>query len=128
MNATVHVAVSSPRVEVKLHQPIIGVRKSTPTVLARVNGAKIAVSYGGTQVRVRMGGPPGPKGDSASTYTFTQGAPSALWTIAHGLGRFPSVSTVDSAGNSFFGKVQYIDANSLSVSMSYPVSGKAYLN
>lgn len=74
-------------------------------------------------------GPPGPPGiSSGSTFTFTQVAPSAFWTITHNLNRYPSVEVVDSSGRMVEGDEQYIDGNSLTVSFSAPFAGVAYLN
>lgn len=69
-------------------------------------------------------------GSSASdlSYHYTQSVPSANWTIAHGLGKNPSVSVVDSGGNMVFGDISYIDSNNLTVSFSVPFAGVAYLN
>lgn len=61
-------------------------------------------------------------------YNYTQGVASATWTIAHSLGKFPSVTIVDSAGSEVEGSVHHADANNLTVSFSAPFSGTAYLN
>ena len=66
--------------------------------------------------------------DIVSTYTFTQSSPAASWLIAHGLGRYPDVTVVDSTGACVEGDLDYIDGNSLSVSFSAAFSGEAYLN
>ena len=61
-------------------------------------------------------------------FIFTQGAPATTWTITHNLGKFPSVSVVDSADTQVYGDVEYIDDNSLRVTFSAAFGGKAYLN
>lgn len=61
-------------------------------------------------------------------YEFEQAVASAEWLITHSLGKFPSVSVVDSAGSLVMGEVQYISVNELVVRFSAPFSGKAYLN
>ncbi len=75
-------------------------------------------------------GPPGIQGDggSGSSYVFDQMNASAAWTIAHNLGRFPSVTVVDSAGSTIEGDVQYTDANTVVVQFSATFAGLAYLN
>jgi hypothetical protein len=45
--------------------------------------------------------------NTVTTYIFTQSVPATTWTIDHNLGRFPSVTIVDSAGTQVFGDVQY---------------------
>ena len=61
--------------------------------------------------------------------TFVYSAPTASsnWTIAHNLGRYPSVTIVDSAGTQFFGTVTYVDINTVTVHFNYATGGKAYL-
>jgi len=75
-------------------------------------------------------GPPGPPGESAlaETYTFTQLSPSDSWVIAHNLGRYPSVSVVDSGDSTVIPNVTYYDADHIIVAFGSPTSGKAYLN
>lgn len=69
---------------------------------------------------------------SDKTFVFTQGVPSATWTIQHNLGKFPSVSVVDTAntanGQVYYGDVKYTDSNNLTVTFASAFSGKAYLN
>lgn len=61
-------------------------------------------------------------------YIFTQGTPSSSWTITHMLGKYPSVTIIDSADRVVIGEIQYIDSNTLIVSFAAGFSGKAYLN
>tara|TARA_B110000285_G_scaffold156620_1_gene174770 strand:- start:1386 stop:2315 length:930 start_codon:yes stop_codon:yes gene_type:complete len=63
-----------------------------------------------------------------TNYTHSQGLPSATWTIIHGLGKYPSVTAVDSAGSVVVGGVDYIDANNLTISFNASFSGLAYIN
>jgi len=62
------------------------------------------------------------------TYVYTQGSPSATWDIVHNLGKFPSVSVVDSGGSVVIPSVEYIDVNTVRVTFGSPTSGKAYVN
>ena len=71
-------------------------------------------------------GPPGSGGDLS--YIHTQNTGAAQWTIVHALGKYPSVMAVDTGGTVLLPDVTYLDANSLRVNFSAPVSGKAYLN
>lgn len=64
----------------------------------------------------------------SQSFEFDQATPSASWSIAHNLGKFPTVAVVDSAGNFGIGSVQYADANHLTVSFGAPFTGTAYLN
>lgn len=64
----------------------------------------------------------------ATTYVHTQIAASAVWSIAHGLGTYPSVTVIDSGESVVIGDVQYIDNNNLIITFSAAFGGKAYLN
>lgn len=61
-------------------------------------------------------------------YTHTQTVASATWTITHNLGKFPSVTVIDSADSVVIGDVVFTSVNELVVSFSGIFSGKAYLN
>jgi hypothetical protein len=75
-------------------------------------------------------GPAGPQGipGPVVTYVHTQSILSALWNIAHNLGRFPSVTVVDSGGSEVIADLAYVNANQVTVAFGNPTSGKAYLN
>lgn len=62
------------------------------------------------------------------SYTHIQGEASDVWMIEHNMGRYPSVTVVDSAGSAVFGDVTYTNENQLTVTFSVAFSGKAYLN
>lgn len=61
-------------------------------------------------------------------HMHTQTLASATWTVAHNLGKNPSVSIVDSAEEEVIGEVQHVDVNNLIIRFSAAFSGKAYLN
>lgn len=69
-----------------------------------------------------------PFGTEGYEYTFTQSAAASTWTINHNLDRFPSVTTVDSAGSIINGAITYTDSNTITVVFTSATSGKAYLN
>jgi hypothetical protein len=85
-----------------------------------------------------MPGPPGPQGPAGPpgvsptgadlNKTHVQAAAAAIWVVAHGLGKRPSVTVVDSAGDPVEGTVAYVDANNLTISFSAAFGGEAYLN
>jgi hypothetical protein len=72
-------------------------------------------------------GPPGLPGDQ-TTYTFTQSMAVTLWDIAHNLGRYPSVTVIDTGGTEIIPDIHYVDSNRLKLNFAYATSGKAYLN
>lgn len=61
-------------------------------------------------------------------YVHTQAGASAEWIVAHNLGKFPSVTVIDSAGSQVIGDVTYTDINNLTIKFLGAFSGKAYLN
>src|SRR5580765_682775 len=74
-------------------------------------------------------GPPGPVGPADDqTYIFTQVALLDQWVITHNLGRYPSVTVIDTGGTEILPDVHYIDDKEIHLSFFNPTSGKAYLN
>ena len=61
-------------------------------------------------------------------FTYNQVTASGSWAITHNLGKNPSVSIVDSGGNTVVGDVVYINTNQLTINFTAQFSGKAYLN
>lgn len=80
----------------------------------------------GTLKAVGEGG--GGTGDGDKSFTFTQSVAAETWSITHNLGKYPSVTVVDSGGNVVIGDVEYTSVNALTCTFSAPFSGKAYLN
>lgn len=72
-------------------------------------------------------GPPGPAGGDLA-YVHTQTIAASAWPITHNLGKYPSVSVVDTGDSVIIPDVQYIDLNQVSVLFGSATSGKAYLN
>ncbi len=62
------------------------------------------------------------------TFVFTQSTPSAVWTINHGLNKFPSVTSVNNNNIQAYGAIEYIDKDNLTITFSGGFSGKAYMN
>ena len=63
-----------------------------------------------------------------SHYTPNPHSVSDSWSVTHNLGKKPSVTVVDSADTVLYGAVSYTDDNSLTITLSAPTSGKAYMN
>ena len=62
------------------------------------------------------------------SYVHTQASASTDWTVAHSLGKFPSVTIVDSAGTEVIGNVTHVDNNNLTINFTSSFSGKAHIN
>lgn len=65
---------------------------------------------------------------SSDSFDFTQGIPSATWTINHDLDKFPSVTVVNESKEVMIGNIQYVNNNTVIITFSAPFSGYAYLN
>lgn len=62
-------------------------------------------------------GPQGPAGTGAVSYRHVQSTPASVWTITHNLGYRPGgIFVEDTAHNQVNGRVQHVDANSLTIS------------
>lgn len=61
-------------------------------------------------------------------FTFVQSSAAATWSITHNLGKFPSVSIVDSGNTVVYGDIVYTSENALTITFSAAFGGKAYLN
>ena len=87
------------------------------------------VHYSITRVGSGPEGPQGPPGPGADlSYVHTQTPLATTWTVAHNLGKYPSVSVVDSGGNELLPDVTHLDVNTLTVTFGSPNSGKVYVN
>ena len=79
-------------------------------------------------------GIPGPQGEQGPPgladlhYDHDQMSASAYWVIDHNLGKYPSVSVIDSAGACCEGFVEYITSNRVTITFSAAFAGHAYLN
>ena len=63
----------------------------------------------------------------SKNYTHTQTLASTTWNIAHNMNKKPSVTIVDSADNTVYGDITYIDLNNVTINFTAAFSGKAYL-
>lgn len=70
----------------------------------------------------------GPSGSGDLHYEHDQLSPQSVWTISHNLGKYPSISVVDSGGNVVIGEIEHIDNNNVTLTFSSAFSGKAYCN
>ena len=61
-------------------------------------------------------------------YTHSQGTAATVWNVTHNLGKYPSVTVLDSAREEIEGQVDHLDVNHLNISFSGAVSGSASLN
>lgn len=102
---------------------------------------KSYIDYGDT---LGVEGEPGPKGDpgepgpagpegpagppGGASYIHDQIAVADQWVIEHNLGRYPSVTVVDSGDTVVFPDVHYDSANQVTIMFGSSTSGKVYLS
>ena len=70
----------------------------------------------------------GSSGAGDLNYTHIQGVADTIWNITHNLGKYPSVTVLDSAMNEVEGDVEFIDTNTVKIVFSATFSGTATLN
>jgi len=63
-----------------------------------------------------------------STYIHDQAEASDEWVIQHNMGKYPSVTIVDSANTTILGTWTYDSSNQVTVHLSSASTGKAFLN
>jgi hypothetical protein len=61
-------------------------------------------------------------------YAHEQNVPSKEWVVVHGLGKFPAITVVDSAGTRWMGTEIQKDSNTVILQFAFPFSGIAYCN
>lgn len=99
----------------------------TLEVIANPETRVIEVVSPGPQGPRGYPGPQGPPGGDLSK-EHRQNSAADVWTIDHELGKFPSVTVMDSAGDEVEGAVSYPSLARVVVRFSAPFSGSAYLN
>ena len=64
----------------------------------------------------------------APTFIFDQGVPATTWDITHNLGKFPSITVIDTGNTVVTGEYNYVTNNRVILTFSAAFAGKAYLN
>lgn len=59
---------------------------------------------------------------------YTQSVASDVWTIEHNMGKYPTVTIMDSAGNRVIGEEEHVDVNTVILTFNGAFTGKATLN
>lgn len=77
---------------------------------------------------IANGGGGSGSGSGDKNYMHYQSDASDEWTIVHNLGKFPSVTVIDSANRQIEGEVNYISLNEVRITFSASFSGRASLN
>lgn len=143
MAEQITIIVDQPRTVTNLtRQNVTTVTKQTVSATQLVRQSVTTPDEGAVEVTERVAqtttiavaGLQGPKGDrglpglGSNTAVLEQATPAAVWHLVHGLGQFPSVVTVDSAGSTVIGAVTYVSSDEITVTFSSAMAGTAYLN
>lgn len=64
----------------------------------------------------------------AVAFEHVQAVPAVTWTVTHNLGRYPSVTVIDTGGNVVLTQVSHLSINQLQIDVSAAFSGRALLN
>ena len=124
-------AENNNTINVTLNSPII---ETTITPNAQIQSTVITGGRGYSAYEIWLKeGHTGTEADFLSwlkndSYVHDQLSSSEIWTINHNLGKYPSVTIVDSANSWVIGEVTYINENQLMVQFTATFAGKAYLN
>jgi len=62
------------------------------------------------------------------TFEFDQGVPATTWDITHNLGKFPSITVIDTGNTVVTGEYNYVSNIRVILTFSAAFAGKAYLN
>lgn len=97
---------------------------NTLTLFVDIADGKIKVKKSDTSVvNLELGA-----SGSDAHYTHTQASATMSWSVTHNLGKKPTVSIVDTNDTEIIGTIQYIDNNSLTITLQQAYAGKAYCN
>ena len=89
-----------------------------------IEGSNISLAFSGNTIAISATG----TGGSDKNYVHTQGTASATWNIVHNLGKYASVTVVDSNNVVVHGEIEYINTNEVEITFRAAFSGEAYLN
>ena len=67
-------------------------------------------------------------GGSDLSYTHAQPLASATWNVTHSLGKYPSVTILNTSKDEVIGDVNHIDTNNLTITFVSALGGNAYMN
>tara|TARA_B110000444_G_C18694348_1_gene525850 strand:- start:300 stop:740 length:441 start_codon:yes stop_codon:yes gene_type:complete len=66
--------------------------------------------------------------DANFIYSGNQNVASKTWTIVHNLNKYPSVTVVDTAVQTIYGRVDYPLQSKVVITFANPIKGLAFLN
>lgn len=116
--------------------PELNITNGTPNLSVTNETSVLTVSNSITRlVKVIAEGPqgiqgiqgiPGTGGDL--NYVHNQTVPAVTWNVTHGLGKIPSCTIIDSAGDYILADVAYPDNNTVTINLTGSMAGRAIFN
>jgi hypothetical protein len=97
-------------------------------VTAAKNIRQIVVTAPGPQGASGLSGIQSSEIPTLVSYTHNRITPSAAWTVTHSLNFYPNVTVYNSAHEMVEGTINHINVTQLTILLSAPLSGKAYLS
>lgn len=91
-------------------------------------GAPIGKLAGDGTIYGHTEAPPVGGSGSDSTYLHVQNVPLAQWVVLHNLGKYPSVTVLDSAGNDVVGDIFHNSVTSCTLTFGSAFAGRASCN
>jgi len=85
-------------------------------------------SVGGTQQGKIYGAEFAQEEGVDKEFIFNQPTPATTWTIQHNMGKFPSITVIDTGNSVVTGHYTYTNNNNVVLNFSAAFAGKAYLN
>jgi hypothetical protein len=101
--------------------------EATDFVLVHQAGLEDATASSWVPISEILSLPSGNGGADAPSFLWNQPTASDTWPITHGLGYYPAVTIIDTAGTVLMGTLSYPDLNTLVISFSAAFAGSATL-
>lgn len=65
---------------------------------------------------------------ASPTFVYSPPVAMQVWTIQHNLGKYPSITTVESTGEKMYGREEYLNQDTVQITFLGACTGYAYLN
>jgi copper chaperone CopZ len=127
--SNIEISIPEETVEVSIDEDVINLTIAETPIVIDIEGGIGPEGPTGPAGPPGSTGPPGTPGGGSATVTFEQQVASDHWIVTHTWpGGFPSVTIVDTSGNTVEGDVIYTSATQIDLFFTVPFSGYVYLN
>ena len=93
-----------------------------------ITGATFSASTDELNLNMASGSTISVEINTDKTYYHNEGIPSSSWSVNHGLGKYPSVTIINSVNDVVEGHIDYVDLNNIILTFSAAFSGDAIFN